>query len=166
MIPLGLRNRISGFIAIAFGLAMVYIIVFEEGWDPRGTVNRYEAFAGGLMFIGFGVWYFFRGASAEPWRANGDSTDPDVGKNEPDPPDSKARMQEWLESMEKDPAFVRMCRDLEVEYRKKLPDPDARLANLDTEEEIDAACKKMEAEVQEALHQMQKQPRFTTEKKK
>ena len=75
-------------------------------------------------------------------------------------------MQEWLESMEKDPAFVRMCRDLEVEYRKKLPDPDARLANLDTEEEIDAACKKMEAEVQEALHQMQKQPRFTTEKKK
>lgn len=166
MIPLGLRNRISGLISIAFGVAMVYILVFEEGWDPRGTVNRYELAVGSLMFIGLGVWYLFHGASAEPWRANGDPTDPDVGTNEPDPPDTEARMREWLESIENDPAFIRMCRDLEAEYRKKLPDLEARLANLETEEEIDAAFKKMMAEVQENFHQMQKQPRITTEKKK
>jgi len=74
-------------------------------------------------------------------------------------------MAELVEALEKEPAFLQLCRELEGAYRKKLPNPDARLANLNTEEEIDAACQQMEAEIHDILHQMERRPRFMADPK-
>jgi len=153
VIPLGLRNRIAGLIAITFGLALAAILLLDEGWDTRGTVIRYEALAGALMFIGLGVWYLWRGASAEPWAGKGGSADATTRMAQRQPPDTEARMAALSQALEKDPAFLQICQELETEYRNKLPDPHARLANLKTEEEIDAACQQMEAETDDFFRQ-------------
>jgi hypothetical protein len=108
------RNRIVGGIAIAVGLIIVVLLVFDARWDNHDTIKPLKGLFGGIAFVALGAWYLIRGAKAESWRNTEAPLGPKVLSKIEGPVISSA-----IAEVEHLPSFQVECRKVEAEMREK-----------------------------------------------
>jgi hypothetical protein len=120
----GLRNRIAGLVAIVFGIAVLVILVIENRWDAHDNIKPLKALLGSIFFIAIGIWYFIKGAKAEPWVVK-NSFASETATREPSPSHPSARIdlnslveEEMRTNPKLQKQFQERCQTLEIELRE------------------------------------------------